>query len=352
MGVPIGAAAPAVTIVVTQRERFSAGAESLASIFANTPEPFELIYVDGGSPPSCRAHIEQESSRHGFRLVRRDRYLTQNQARNLALPLVDTPYVCFVDNDMIAFEGWLAPLVRCAEETGAGVVGPLYGIHTRAEGHRVHTTGSRFDVTEGRVRRYNYRVQQEGLALDDPHLPSERSPCEQVEFHCMLVRTDVMRSVGGLDEGLRSSLDHVDVCLSVAAAGGSIWCEPASVISYLQPPPFAWSDMPFFMLRWSEGWNRLSCRHFGQKWGVHPRYDHRIWVREHRSLTYHWLPSGLTRLVGKRAAIAILALTVFPVESVVNRVFAGMVATSQRRVPSGGLRPEPAPSAASVKRAG
>lgn len=321
-----------VTLVVTQRERFSSTAESLASIFAHTSEPFEMIYVDGGSPTAIREHLDQAARTHGFQLVRRDHYITQNQARNLALRLVTTPYICFVDNDMVAFDGWLGSLVRCADETGASVVGPLYGIHTRAEGHKVHTTTSRFTVSEQAGRRVcSYRLQHEGRSLLDQDLPRSRRQCEQVEFHCMLVRTDALRNIGGLDEGLRSSLDHVDVCLSIAAAGGAIWTEPDAVVSYLQPPPVMWSDLPFFMLQWSEARNTASCRYFGQKWNVRTRYDHRTWVREHRSLAYHWVPTALTKRVGKRAAIAILAMTLFPAESVFNRIAAAVIAAQQRK---------------------
>jgi GT2 family glycosyltransferase len=321
-----------VTIIVTQRERFSSTAESLASIFEHTSEPFDLIYVDGGSPAAVRQHLDQASAAHGFRILRRAHYVTQNQARNLALPLVTTPYICFIDNDMIAFDGWLSAMARCADETGAALVGPLYGIHTRADGHKVHTTDGFFAVSERSGRRfYKYRLVHEGLSLTDPDLPLARRACEQVEFHCMLVRTDVLRQLGGLDEGLRSVLDHVDLCLSVSAAGGTIWSEPRAVVSYLQPPPLAWADLPIFMLRWSEAWDRATCRRFEEKWDVHTRYDHRIWVRTHRSLAYDWLPSGLAKVVGKRAAVAILAVTVFPVETLVNRVFAALVEGQQRR---------------------
>lgn len=44
-------ATPSVTIVVVPREQFSKAEASLESIYATTPPPFDLVYVDGNSPP-------------------------------------------------------------------------------------------------------------------------------------------------------------------------------------------------------------------------------------------------------------------------------------------------------------
>ena len=41
---------PLVTVVVVPRERFGVTSRSLEAIYANTPAPFPLVYVDGGSP--------------------------------------------------------------------------------------------------------------------------------------------------------------------------------------------------------------------------------------------------------------------------------------------------------------
>ncbi|HVA61396.1 MAG TPA: glycosyltransferase [Mycobacteriales bacterium] len=325
------APSPTVTIVMTQRERFSPTQASLDSVYENTVMPFEFIYVDGGSPLPIRNFLAERSAVYGFRHLRREHFLTQNEARNLALGMVRSSHVCFLDNDVIAFPGWLERLVACAEETGADVVGPLYGIHTRREGHRVHTTSGLFRSTGRAGRRsYMYRLQNEGRPLEDPDLPRDRYRCEHVEFHCMLVSSALVRSIGGLDEGFRSSLDHVDLCLSAARAGAEIWSEPSAVVSYLQPPPVTRTDLPFFMWRWSEAWNVADGRHFAAKWGFRSRYDHRIWVRYHRSLSYEWLPRAVIRLVGERLAIALLAVTLFPVESLGNRVLFRLLTRRQR----------------------
>ena len=45
-------------MVVVPRERFSLTEVSLESLYQNTPEPFDLIYLDGHSPSRIRRYLE------------------------------------------------------------------------------------------------------------------------------------------------------------------------------------------------------------------------------------------------------------------------------------------------------
>ena len=116
---------PQVTLVVVLRERFSLTERSLSSIYKNTPLPFHLVYVAGKAPSRVQRYLQRESSEKGFRLITTEHHISPNQARNLGLKEVKTKYVVFIDNDAVVAPGWLEGLVRCAEETGAWVVGPL-----------------------------------------------------------------------------------------------------------------------------------------------------------------------------------------------------------------------------------
>src|SRR4030095_61230 len=73
--------------------------------------------------------------------------LSPVEARALALPHVDTEYVCFIDNDVLVTPGWLDRLVRCADETEAWAVGPLYCNENPALG-RIHMAGGQAHVVE------------------------------------------------------------------------------------------------------------------------------------------------------------------------------------------------------------
>jgi GT2 family glycosyltransferase len=262
------------TIVVVPRERFSYAQRSLASIFEHTPAPFRLIYVDAGTPPIVRKHLQKESEQRGFELLSTTRYLSPNQARNWGWQAVQTKYTVFVDNDALVTPGWLQELVRCAEETEAWVVGPLYLIG-ELRNRTVHLAGGKLHAREERGGKMLYDEQYLfNEPLDSVQGRLERKQWDYAEFHCMLVRTDLLARLGPLDEGLFSLQEHIDLAMTVRKAGGSIYLEPRGMASYVPVPPGEWWDLPYFMLRWSEPWNIASVHHFNRKWG----YDGLGWL--------------------------------------------------------------------------
>jgi GT2 family glycosyltransferase len=259
---------PHVTIVVVPREQFSKSQVSLESIYASTPPPFRLVYVDGNSPPPLRRYLEQQATARGFQLIRTENYLTSNEARNLGLRKVCTEYVAFLDNDVFVQPGWLQALLRCADETGAWVVGPLYcyGIDgCNGEPHIVHTAGASLRIIDDGTRRLEEMHRCCDRPVAEVRLELRREPIDLVEFHCMVVRTDAFDQIGAFDEKLLSFLDHIDFCLAAREAGGTVYFEPAAVVTHLAPPPFAPMDLPYFLLRWSNAWLRPSVRHFATK---------------------------------------------------------------------------------------
>jgi GT2 family glycosyltransferase len=296
------AESPNVTIVAVPRERFSLWERSLETLFDYTDVPFELVCVDARSPGPTRRGLERMARERGFQLVRTDKYLTPNQARNVGLERVRTPYVCFVDNDLFVTPGWLGHLVRCAEETGAWAVGPLY-LEGKPEDRIIHVAGGEIEMGDGEAgnRSFSTTHRFQGVRMDDVPEPLQRAQCGFVEFHCLLARTDVFDKIGPLDEELMSTREHLDFCLEVREAGGEVWFEPSSIVTYVTPPPVAPRDVPYFWLRWSESWSQRSLEHFCRKWGLEPGYADRLHVmRARRQVVFEPMRSVTRKLLGER----------------------------------------------------
>jgi GT2 family glycosyltransferase len=263
---------PLIPLVVAPRERFSYTRQSLESIFAETSIPFELVYVDGGSPAGVRDYLQQQAQERGFKLIRTEHYLSPNEARNIGLKHVKTPYVLFIDNDVEVTPGWLTWLFSCAEETQATVVCPLTCIGSPLH-QKIHLAGGEARIVlevEGnkarrKVHEKHYFVNRPVEAVQDQ---LQRRACEFAEFHCMLVRTEIFDRIGPLDKKLLSTREHIDFCLNVTQAGGTIYCEPESVVTYVPDILYRWSDLSYFMLRWSDEWERKSLKHFRKKWNL------------------------------------------------------------------------------------
>ncbi|MEL6231802.1 MAG: glycosyltransferase [Cyanobacteria bacterium J06627_3] len=258
---------PNVTIVVVPRERFSFAQQSLESIFDHTTIPFELVYVDGNSPSSVQHYLQKQAELENFTLVRHDVYLPPNQARNIGLQQVRTPYVVFADNDILVSPGWLKSLVACAEETGADVVGPLMCQHEPVH-TEVHFAGGQSHIWTDKLgrRRLRERMIKQGKQVTEVREKLTRGQTELAEFHCVLVRRGIFDHIGQLDEKILCTKEHLDFCMTVQASGGKVYFEPQSLVTYVPGPPLKPTDIHFYMLRWSDDWTLKSLNRLREKW--------------------------------------------------------------------------------------
>jgi GT2 family glycosyltransferase len=279
---------PQVTIIVVPRERFQFTQQSLESLYANTQYPFHLIYIDNNSPDHIREYLKDQAAAKGFDWVRSPHYLSPNQARNAGLRRVKTPYVVFVDNDIVFSPGWLSALMQCSQETGAAVVGslvcqyePFHTIvhciggdymepvdYTKFARGENGPKGTLADAGKWTIEEKTY-CQNRPIAEVAEQL--HRKTVGFIEFHAMLVKTSLFNRIGLLDEGFSCTKEYLDFCMSVTRLGEPIYWEPTSVVTFLThppAPPLHLSDLPYFMLRWSDEWERSSLQHFQQKWNL------------------------------------------------------------------------------------
>ena len=285
---------PKVTLIVVPRERFSYSRQSLESIYKDTDYPFELVYVDVCTPSHIQRYLEEQAQQKQFKLIRTPYYISPNQARNVGLrhvmANVKSKYVVFIDNDVLVSPGWLRKLVECAEETGATVAGPLTCIG-KPEQKVIHNAGGENQIVtkvkNGKTKRFlKQKAYLTGRRVVDVQDQLHRIQCDYVEFHCMLVRTEIFERIGLLDEGMLATREHIDLCMMINQAGGTIYSERESVITTdtlgigtnqeglkavagtFQIPGFEWSDLPYFMLRWNDAWDLASLHHLRDKWNL------------------------------------------------------------------------------------
>ncbi|WP_340691995.1 glycosyltransferase family 2 protein [Hyphomonas sp.] len=267
--------APDVTVIVLHRDRFSLAVESLKEIIAATHSPYNLLYVDAGSPRKVAAELKHICDENGFRYERSDALLSPAQSRNRGLRLADTKYVAFVESCTFVADNWLQELIKCADETGAEVVQPLM-CQSKPFHNEIHQAGGTFakDVE------LFFRGAPEDHVICDIHahqgkqvteVPLVRTETQVTEVHCFLVRRDTFERFGDFDESMLSTKDHLNFSMTVWKNGGRIMLQPTSVATFYVPSrhnPIHLSDYPFFILRWSPKWQADSLNHFKTKWGL------------------------------------------------------------------------------------
>jgi GT2 family glycosyltransferase len=287
--------APRVTVAVTQRESFGHTKRSLDSLYATADAPFELLYVDAGSPPSIQRLIDGESRRRGFKVLRFPSIIAPNATHNLVLAAVESEFIAFVDNDVIFKPGWLRELLACADETGADFVAALtFMVHPPFT--YVHFAGGDIRIEQTAARRTYRETFPFGMQrIDRIANPFVRARTGKVEFHCALARRSIFARIGPFDEAITSLCEHADTSMRVQQAGGLMMLEPAAQVSYLSPKPFPLDiqSMPFYFARWSRRSNRSSMDHFRAKWQIPPddylTEEAYYWATDRRWLMFRFL---------------------------------------------------------------
>lgn len=293
-----------VTIVMVPRERFGRTILALDAIAANTTIPYDLVVVDARTPGAVGRELRRRAASGAFSLLPMPRTTPPNTARQHALDRIKTELVCFVDNDVLPDPGWLAELVRCLDETDAVAVGPLY-LEGPPDGRVVHMAGgwwSWVDTEHGRMLETDHRHQ--GLPEGRVAQELRREPCDFLEFHTMLARTEALRAIGGMDESLTATREHLDVSRRLTDAGGALWVEPASRVLYVDPPPIDLRDVPYFLRRWSTRRTRASLESFIATNGLSDRYLERMHIYQGRRLSVlrHALGRVLQPVLGEPQA--------------------------------------------------
>lgn len=98
----------------------------------------------------------------------------------------------------------------------------------------------------------------------------QRRQTSTCEMHSLLIRRSVLERLGGFEPRIVSK-EHLDFSWRLAKAGYRLWLEPQAVVTFLIPSandPIRWSDLPYFLLRWSPAWQRQSHDLLKKRWGL------------------------------------------------------------------------------------
>lgn len=192
------------TYVIPVRDR----PRELARLLAGLPAGSPVVVVDDASRrPGPVAAVAAE---HGARLLTLPVNVGPAEARNAGLRLVTTPYVVFVDSDVVLPPGTVPTLLRhFADPRVAMAVPRITGLVTPGSSSwlgRYERTRSSLDL--GR----------------EPALVRPGTPVSWVPSACVVARVDALAD--GFDARLRVGED-VDLCWRLARGGLRVRYEPA-----------------------------------------------------------------------------------------------------------------------------
>jgi hypothetical protein len=175
--------------------------------------PARILYLDVCSPAWLRDRIDARAAEWGLEVIRIDEPLWPSQARRRIVGLLETNTPCSWTTTSGSSPGWLERLIECAEQTGAGIVGPLYLWGADEHTDRIHMAGGELRSTKeenGLV--VGERHRHLGKKLDEVELTRER--CDFVEFHCMLMRREIYQAPDIFNETIVCVNEHIHAALT------------------------------------------------------------------------------------------------------------------------------------------
>ncbi|MBN9737198.1 MULTISPECIES: mycofactocin biosynthesis glycosyltransferase MftF [unclassified Pseudonocardia] len=215
-----GHTAAAVTVVVPVKDRpLDRLLAALGPVGAGPGAPGGLVVVDDGStePGPLRRDVEAA----GGRVVRHATPQGPAAARNAGLAAARTPFVVFVDSDVVPEPGWLEPLLAHLADPAVGLVAPRIVALDPERGSGLRGTVGRYEAVRS--------------SLDlgpDPALVVPRSRVAYVPSAAMLVRAEAVAGAGGAFDPDMHVAEDVDLVLRLHRAGWAMRFEPQSRVAH------------------------------------------------------------------------------------------------------------------------
>jgi GT2 family glycosyltransferase len=187
-------------------------------------------------------------------------------------------YVLLLNNDTVVDLDFLTPLVQKAEEDKQiGIVGPK--IWHYGESKRIWFAGGRIEWWKGWVSHI-------GIRATDAHQYDTLREVDYITGCCMLVKREVIKAVGTLDEKYYLYGEDVDWCIRARQAGFKVVYVPSSHVWHKV------STSSGGHLSWFKNWNKLKSQ---------------LRLMARYAQWYHWstIPAALTFEVILSAARAL-----------------------------------------------
>jgi hypothetical protein len=257
------------TIVISFRERWRFTPLTVETILRHTDGNFRLWVLDAGMPDDVRNLLRPYVEAGQLEIIDVGEGRQPNEARRLVIPRLETPFAVFVDNDVIVSSGWLDRLLTCAEESGAGIVCPLYLWSDRPESDQIHMAGG--DLTlegeEGSLHMGEHH-RHLGRRISEVADQLERAECDYGEFHCLVMRREVYSAEGVFDPEIVSVHEHIHASLRARELGFATWFEPEARVNYLAFAPWVTGELSDFRRRWDFETSERSLGGFAKRWGI------------------------------------------------------------------------------------
>ena len=213
---------PAISVLMVVYGGGEVAIDAIASLVEHTERPFEVILVDNASTDDSVRIIREGIV--GLSLIEEEKNLGFGQGNNRAAREARAPVICMLNPDARVTGDWLEPLLAVLEDPLVGAVAPaLVG----ADGE-LQEAGAMVDHWG-----YTGPIGTRGFGQLVP-APSGPAAVDYASAACLLMRTEVFRSLEGFDPTYRLAYyEDVDLCMRMWEQRRQVWAVPASRVIHV-----------------------------------------------------------------------------------------------------------------------
>ncbi len=218
-----------VSIIIPNKNHSNDLRLCIDSILTRTTYPdYEIVIVDNGSTEQAlHAYYEELKKDSRFKICSLDIPFNYSKLNNFAAEHATGAYYLLLNNDIeILTPNWIEEMVMYAQRPDVGAVGAMLYYPDKTIQHAGVILG--IGGIAGHAFKYFPRDElgYMGRLCYAQNLSA-------VTAACMLVKADLYREVGGLDEGFKVAFNDIDFCMKLRAAGYLIvWTPHAEAIHY------------------------------------------------------------------------------------------------------------------------
>jgi GT2 family glycosyltransferase len=214
--------APAVSVVVPNRDGEALLERCLASLEAQTLKDFEVVVVDNGSSDGSRELVRRRFP--SAILVELDDNCGFAGGSNAGAERARGAAIAFVNNDVEAEASWLEELLACLDRhpRAASVASKIL---RRDDPQVLDGTGDEMTRSLKAFRRGQGERDRGQYEREEQVFSASGTAC--------LWRADVFRRLGGFDEGFHAYYEDVDLGFRARRAGWECWYAPRAVVHHV-----------------------------------------------------------------------------------------------------------------------
>lgn len=202
----------------------------LPVLIENTNDPdTEIIIADNNSKDTSIEFLNNYYPT--IRQIHFDQNYGFTGGYNRALKQIEAKYFVLLNSDIEVTSGWLAPLIELLEkdEEIAACQPKIKAYHQKDQFEYAGAAG-------GFIDKYGYPFCR-GRILDtsekDDHQYDEQIDVFWATGACLVVRADLYKELGGLDDDFFAHMEEIDFCWRLKNLGYRIVCNPDSTVYHV-----------------------------------------------------------------------------------------------------------------------